>query len=256
MAFVSLRQLNERDGQLRREMRSLTHYHTHRGPHGMGQIVPAARRRRLTDVPVSGWDADDGDDELGFLPLLAAAVPMVTNLLGGMFGGDDKAPPPPAPAPAPAMPPIIMPGGGGGGGPVGPPAPTLAAISGAISDQIRAVPPPVRQQVTDAIRESMDRMKAGQASAQDMMADIQKLLGPTLQSQLSKVNSAALQRQATYEHKSLVNRDKRWKANAEAQTKILKRLALMEHKLGDAMVRNGERRVAVAKAFGVPPRYR
>ncbi len=248
--------LKRRNRRLRQEMRTLTHYHTHGGPAGLGRIVP--RPHRTTDVPVSGWEVDDdGEDELGFLPLLAMAAPLIAPVLGGLLGGGKKAPAP-APAPAapaaPAMPPIIMPGGGGGSS--GPPAPTLAAISGAVSDQIRAVPPPVRQQVTDAIRESMDRMKAGQASAQDMMADIQKLLGPALQSQLSNVNKAAMQRQATFEHNSLQARDKRWEANAKAQTKILTRLANMEHSLGNALVGANTRRVAVAKAFGVPPRLR
>jgi len=240
-----------------RNMRTLTRYHTHPGPAGLGQIVPVAKRpRRHTDVPLSGWEPDGDDEELGFLGALASiAAPILGPVLGGLMGGG-AAPPPPPPAAAAPPAPVIIPGGGGGGGYSGPPAPSLAAISGAVSDQIRAVPPPVRQQVTDAIRESMDRMKAGQATAQDMMADIQKLLGPSLQAQLSNVNKAAMQRQATFEHQSLVSRDKRWEANAKAQSRIMARLEAMEHSLGNAVVGATNRRVAVAKAFGVPPRLR
>ena len=224
--------------------------HKHRGNHPV-------RKRRLTAVPISGWEADsEEDDELGFLPALMPIISSVAGpLLGGLFGGGDKKPAP-APAPAPAAPqgpPIIIPPSGGGGGP--PSNVNLPAIGGVVADQIRAVPPPIRQQVTDAIRESMDRYKSGQQDAAALMQDIKTQLGPTIKAQLQSVSNAALQRQATYEHESLKRRDQRWKNNAEAQTRILQRLDAMETKLGNAVVSKAKRANAVARAFGVPPRY-
>ncbi len=251
---AQIRVLRARARRLKAYSRQVGHYHDHGPGTALGRLQPPVvveeRRRRNTNIPIEGWTADDDDGELGFLgALLSVAAP----LLGGLLGGD-KAAPAPAPAAAAPAPPIIMTGGGGGGG--GPPAPSLAAIGGVVSDQIRAVPPPVRQQVTDAIRESMDRYKAGQATATDLMTDIKKQLGPTMRAQLQEVNKAQLQRQATFEHESIVARDKRWKANAEAQTRILTRMNDIEQKLGGAITRNSERQARVNSAFGVPLRYR
>lgn len=202
------------------------------------------RPTRITSVPIEGWDADDdGDDELGILPLLPAILGAAGPLIGGLLGGGDK---------------------GGGGAPAAPPSPvsqsagsgmSLPAIGGVVADQIRAVPPPVRQQVTDAVREIMDKQKAGQMDVTAMMKQIADLMGPKLKAQLDSVNQAALQRQATYEHESLKRRDERWKQNAKAQKAILARLGQMETTLGTAVVEGNKRRKAVARAFGIPPRY-
>lgn len=207
---------------------------------------------RLTAVPISGWERDSDDDpELGFLPALPAILGAAAPIIGGLFGGGDKKAAP-APAPAPAGPPIIVPGGGGGGGS---PDVNLPAIGGVVADQIRAVPPPVRQQVVDAMREIMSQQRAGQMDVADMMKQIGQLLGPKLGEQLASVNKAALQRQATYEHESIKRNDQRWQNNAEAQRRILARLDEMEGKLGNAVVNEKKRKDAVARAFGIPPRY-
>ncbi len=239
--------------RLRRYSRKATHYHDHGPGTKLGRLRPPMRRQRTTDLPIDGWEDDGDDEELGFLSALlpiisSVAGPLLKPLLGGGGGGGKKSAAAPAPAAVPTtQAPIMM---------NGPPAPSLAAIGGVISDQIRAVPPPVRQQVTDAIRESMDRHKAGMQTASELMGDIRKQLGPTIKAQLDKVNRAQLQRQATFEHNSIVNRDKRWKANAEAQTRILARMNDMERTLGGAITQNNRRRNQVAKAFGVPPRLR
>lgn len=209
------------------------------------------RKRRLTAVPISGWEADSEDDpELGFLPALLPILGAAAPLIGGLLGGGDKKAP--APAPAPAGPPQVVLGGGGAasGG-----APSLPAIGGVVADQIRAVPPPIRQQVVDGVRELMDRQKAGQMDVAAMLKSITELLGPKLKSQLESVNQAALQRQATYEHESLKRRDERWKNNAEAQRRILARLDEMETKLGTAVQSKQRRMNAAARAFGIPARY-
>lgn len=212
----------------------------------------ADRPVRQTDVPVSGWEADDPRDELGFLPaLLGAAAP----LIGSLFGGGQSAP---APAPAAPAPPVIVSGQGGGGAaiPQALSSVSLPAIGGVIADQIRAVPANVRQQVVDALRESLDQFKSGQADAQSLMADIRKQLGPSITKQLDSVNQAALQRQATFEHNMLKDRDARWQANASAQKRILARMDQMERTLGSAMAARVKKSDAVARAFGVPPRLR
>lgn len=217
-----------------------------------GASMPQKPRRavRITDVPVSGWEVDDQRDELGFLPaLLGAAAPLVAGMIGDVLGGGKKSEPAPA---APAPPVIVTPGGGGAAATA---APSLPSIAGVVADQIRAVPANVRQQVADALRESLDRVKSGQQDATQLVADIHKTLGPQLSQQLQEVNQAALQRQATFEHNMLVDRDKRWKANADAQKLILARMAEMEKKLGTALVNDKRRSTAVARAFGVPIRY-
>lgn len=250
--------------RLRAYARMVAHRHDHGPGTNLGRLrlngkqrfrndseVPV-RKRRLTAVPISGWelDGDEEDAELGFLPAIPAILGAAAPLLGGLFGGDKKeSPPPPA---APAGPPIIIPPSGGGGPNTDV---NLPAIGGVVADQIRAVPPPIRQQVVDGVRELLAQQRAGQMDVADMMKQISSLLGPKLQEQLATVNQAALQRQATYEHESLKRADQRWQNNAEAQRRILARLDEMESKLGNAVVGNTKRRNAVARAFGIPPRY-
>lgn len=197
--------------------------------------------RRLTAVPISGWESDgDGDDEeIGFLPAIPAIIGAAAPLVGSLLGGGKKS------SPAPAAAPVVPTSAG----------PSLPAIGGVVADQIRAVPPPVRQQVTDAVRELMDQQKAGQMDVAAMLKEISSLLGPKLQAQLSSVNQAALQRQATYEHESLKRNDERWKANADAQKLILARLNEMEGKLGTAIETKTRRMKAAGRAFGIPTRY-
>lgn len=252
-------QLRRLAKNLRAYARRVGHFHTH-GPGGQFGTVqlPRAKRpnvtqrkQRLTAVPISGWSADGEDDpELGFLPALLPILGAAAPLIGGLLGGDKKSAP--AAAPAPAGPPQVVLGGGGAasGG-----APSLPAIGGVVADQIRAVPPPIRQQVVDGVRELMDRQKAGQMDVAAMLKSITELLGPKLKSQLESVNQAALQRQATYEHESLKRRDERWKNNAEAQRRILARLDEMEGKLGAAVQTKQRRMNAAARAFGIPARY-
>lgn len=212
-------------------------------PARMRRPARARRPRRLTSVPIEGWDPDDdGDGELGILPAIPAILGAAAPLIGGLLGGGDK-------------------GGGGAAAPASPVAASagagvnLPAIGGVVADQIRAVPPPVRQQVTDAVREIMDKQKAGQMDVTAMMKQIADLMGPKLKAQLESVNKAALQRQATFEHNALKTRDERWKQNQKAQQAILTRVNEMEQRLGAAVVEGNKRKKAVARAFGIPPRY-
>jgi hypothetical protein len=209
----------------------------------LGRVHRARRPTRITNVPIQGWEPDDEDDEMGFLPALAPILGAVAPMIGGLLGGGDKGG---GAAPAAPQSPVAASAGSGM---------SLPAIGGVVADQIRAVPPPVRQQVTDAVREIMDRQKAGQMDVTAMMKQIADLMGPKLKAQLDSVNQAALQRQATYEHESLKRRDERWKQNQKAQQAILARLNDMETKLGTALVTAGKRRTAVARAWGIPPRY-
>lgn len=210
----------------------------------------ARHRPRRAALPVSGWELDD-DDELGFLGALASlAGPIVGgigDLVGGLFGGKKKSAPRASSPAAPAAPVMTSNAGVTSGSNV-----SLPAIGGVIADQIRAVPPPVRQQVTDALRQTLDQYKSGQADAHQLIADIKTKLGPTLKAQLSSVNQAGLQRQATFEHESINRSNKRWEANAKAQTEIMNRMVGLEKKLGTAIVTKNARTAAVAKAFGIP----
>lgn len=227
---------------LRAYARKVGHMHDHGTGTRLGRLR-LSPTPRMTDLPIEGWEADD-DEELGFLPAILGAVgPLLGGLFGGGGGGSSSAPAPAAPAQAP----IVM---GGGDSNV-----NLPAIGGVVADQIRAVPPPIRQQVTDAVRESLDRFKSGQADTAALLKDLTAQLGPSLNKQLQEVNNAALQRQATYEHDSLNKSNQRWENNAEAQRRILARLDEMETKIGTAVVGSKQRRDAVAKAFGIPPKY-
>lgn len=231
---------------LRAYVRRMVVEHDHGPGTRLGRLRNAPQRaqrpRRLTNVPIEGWGPDDdGEGELGILPAIPAILGAAAPLIGSLLGGGDKNSSPAAPAS-----PVAASAGSGM---------SLPAIGGVVADQIRAVPPPVRQQVTDAVREIMDKQKAGQMDVTAMMKQIADLMGPKLKAQLDSVNQAALQRQATFEHESLKARDERWKQNQAAQQAILTRMNDMEKRLGTAVVAGNARKKAVARAFGIPPRY-
>jgi hypothetical protein len=220
---------------------------------GVGGRSPrGAQIARMTALPISGWSNDSEDDELGFLPaiggIISAALPLVSNLLGG---GESKAATP-APAPA-AAPPVIVPTGAtqAGAGAVGGNV-SLPAIGGVVADQIRAVPANVRQQVVDSVRDTLDRYQQGQASMRDLVENIQKNLGPSLQKQMQELSTAQLQRQATFEHESLKARDARWKSNQKAQQEILNRINVLGSTLTAALQREQRRSRALGRAYGIP----
>lgn len=232
--------------------------HVHPGANRRGRVVAAARRNhvpqgsrsyRLTDVPVSGWDTDE---ELGILPFLGALASVAGPVISGitsLFGGGGGEAPAPSPAAAagtvPPAPQLSATGSAGAG---------LSAdgLKGIVREIVSTVGSPVRGQVQDAIRDVTQAQKAGQADMGVMLADIVKKLGPAISAQLKSVDHAATQRQATSEHKRLVNSEKRWKSNAAAQTAILNRLNQVENSLGGAVLRASANTRKVGAAYGIP----
>jgi hypothetical protein len=204
-----------------------------------------ARPVRRTDLPISGWERD-AEPELGFIPALLGAlgsIPMVGNLVESLTGGGKS-----AAAPAGIDPSALLGSlSSAAGGAVNP-----EAFKGMVSEVMRSVSPPVRQQVTDAIREQLNSIRAGEADLGKIMSDIVAQIGPALSQQLKAVDQAALQRQATYEHEALKRTESRWKSNADAQRLILARLSQLESSIGTAVERSGVRARALATAYGAP----
>lgn len=228
-------------------------HHTHPGPNLPGELKGThfPRKVRLFDTPIEGWERDDEDAELGIAPLLAAALPAVASIAGpaisGLFGGGgggDK----PAPAPAPSAPAILPVGGGSSGV-------DAEALRGIVRELLSTVAPPIRQQVTDAIRDQLQNIKAGSADLSKLLGDIVKQIGPQLNAQLDSVNKAALQRQATFEHEALKRQEQRWRANAEAQRRMFARMNDVEAKLGTAIMSAGAGAKRLAAAYGAPKTY-
>lgn len=239
-------------------------HHTHPMPGGLGVLrarpVPGQlsgvrlqtrgpqRRHRMTDIPIEGWEADNGDAELGIFPLLGM-IPSIIGGISSMFGGGGKeaapAPPPAAPAAAPIP-------GGGMAMQSGPDPLSADAMEGIVRKVAQTVSPPVRQQVDDAVSQQFTKIKAGNADIGTLLGNIVKQLGPQMGKQLQVVNDAANQRQATFEHGRLKRADNRWENNAKAQNAILKRLNDMEGRLGTMMVQKAAANQRIASAFGLP----
>lgn len=237
-------------------------HHTHPVPGGPGvlrqrRVQPLdgvvlhqrpSRTYRMSDLPIEGWEQDE-DEELGFAPLIAA-LPSIIGGISSLFGGGgkDEAPPPPPP-------PMGGPMGQVGGGmsmSAGPDPLSADAVKGIVREIAQTVPPPVRQQVDDAVAQQFTKIKAGNADIGQLLGNIVKELGPQMGAQLKSVNKAALQRQATFEHSTIKRSDNRWENNAKAQNLILRRINDMEGRLGTMMVQKAAANARIAGAFGLP----
>jgi hypothetical protein len=193
------------------------------------------------------------DEELGFLPALAALAPAAISLGSEIFGGKKK-----GGGGAAAAPTVIDSGGGVDT------AALLSAIQsaerGANTAEVRSivrellseVPPPVRQQVTDALKEYKLQNVDIKETMGKIVNDIGKQMSPALTEAIQMLADSQVQRQATNEHRILEKEDKRWNSNVENQKKILQRLDTLEKRLGNEIRSRKGLTMRTAAAFGIP----
>lgn len=179
------------------------------------------------------------DEELGIFGALASiAAPLVSNLIGG--GGDKGGTSQTPPVDVSSLMGAIREGV------------TKSDLKNIVRELLSTVPPPVRQQVQDALRE----YQAGQASIQETLKavsrDINKQFQPQMQAVIQALKLKQEQTQATNEHNIIVKNDKRWKANSENQLKILQRIDALERRLGRDTKKAAIWNKKVAASFGIP----
>ena len=221
-------------------------------PHYHQIVLPSGRRMRTDEDCFRNNPNFAEDEELGIFPLLAALAPAAisagASLLGG--GGGGKKGPTAAPV-APALAPDNT-------------AAILAAIQSAdrgantseVSNIVRQllseVPPPVRQQVSDALREAKLQNTDIKETMTNIVSSIGKEMAPALNQAIALLKEKQLQGEATNEHRILVKNDKRWESNTANQRRILQRLDTLEQRIGTEIRARRNQTIRTAAAFGVP----
>lgn len=150
-------------------------------------------------------------------PILA---PLVGQALGGLLGGGVKAEgSASADLTGAALGNAVLGGGGGGGGGID---------RDALIAAIRTVPPPVMDQVRQAVQQVRDESGSMQDLGARIAATVQTDFQPQVREILSALTLAQNQRQATWEHEELERRRASQEANDTAHRDILARLARIE----------------------------
>ena len=167
------------------------------------------------------------DEELGIAPALAAAIPAAVSLAGQLFGGGKGK------ADVGSVLSSVLPALQSAGitpetpvGQVGP-----EAIRGVVRELLATIPPPVREQVLEAIRDARGESAKGAQQAQGVVQQITDKVLPELTAAIAALKLASDQRQATHEHKTLAQVEDRWRQNEDAHTAILAKLDAIEQRV-------------------------
>jgi hypothetical protein len=181
------------------------------------------------------------DPELGFLPLLAAAIPMVTSLAGSLLSKKSKkgGGPPPEAAQAQSIADILSKaiGQDAGKGEV--------SIKDVVRNIVSTVPSPVIGQVKAALQELKLAKEAGDNKRAVLVNAVDNKLGPHVGAILAAAKAASLQRQATYEHNKLKAKTKFRKDVTGSLHRISKRLNHIENRLNRAAIVQGQSRIDI-----------
>jgi hypothetical protein len=192
-------------------------------------------------------------DELGFVPLLAAAPAVLGTAgkigggiikgIGSIFGKKKKkkpaAPPPPAAAAASSG---ASAGSGGGG--------TKAKASK--TTQLSASLGPSKDVKAEALAALKTYQQGNKATEQTHAALVKKLAAvvkPGVAKMQADVEQAALKQKVTAEHNRKVKEEERWKANEQAHAQIMAKFAQLE----SALKGSNESTKRVFKIYGVHP---
>ena len=186
------------------------------------------------------------DPEIGFIPAIAAAIPMVANLAGSLLGG-------------------IGGGGKGGGGGDNSAAAAKAqdvlnvltnAIGGdkaagedsikeVVANIVRTIPSPVVNEVKKAISELKNKDKAEVAARDLLVNKVDGKFAPQLNALLAGLKASQLQAQATHEHNTL-KAENQFRANMmDGMQQIANRLVLLEKRLGSSAIVRGDTRINI-----------
>lgn len=207
---------------------------------GFAELGALPKRRKTKKYPfrsrVLRPYRSEHDPELGFLPLLAAAVPMVTSLAGSLLSkkGKSGAPPPEA-GQAQEIAKLLTKAIGEDKG--------ETSIKDVVRNIVATVPSPVIGQVKAALAE----LKAAQAEGiqkRDVIVNaVDSRLGPQVGALLAGLKASNLQKQATYEHKKLKSKAE-FKTSVQSNlARISKRLDAIDARLNRAAIVQGQTRI-------------
>jgi hypothetical protein len=172
------------------------------------------------------------EDELGFLPVLAALAPTAIDLVGKALKGKKK-----GKKEAPSQ--TDIPAGIESGA-------DIDDIKTVVAALLATVPPPIQAQV----RQVVQQLAAEGGNAKQLQASLVKNIEaqflPTINKALGALTLAQTQREATSEHNSITQQAKRWETLIDGQRRIDKRLSNQGAAMG-ALKMNVDRLLAEAK---------
>lgn len=187
---------------------------------------------------------DEDDTELGFLPALAAAIPMVTNLAGSLLKGGKDGKPAPEASQAQGVLDVLTRAIGGDE------SKGETSIKEVIRNIVSTVPSPVIKQVKDAISQMKNAEKSSAASRDLIVNKVDSKFGPQLHALLASLKAQQLQSRATYEHNRLQSKKQFRDSTTKNLAQILKRLTAIEGRLsGSAIVRGNDRIAALGGRY-------
>ena len=171
------------------------------------------------------------DDELGIAPALAAAIPAAVSLAGQLLGkggaaGEGKTD---IGSILGSVLPVLRGAGITPETPIGQVGPQ--AIRSVVRELLSTIPPPVRTQVLEAIREARGESARGTQAAEGVVRQMTEQLMPQLTAAIAALKLARDQRQATHEHVTIAKAQERWRATEDAHAAMLAKLDAIEARL-------------------------
>lgn len=177
------------------------------------------------------------DPEMGFLPLLAAAVPAVAGLAGSLLSKKSSkgGGPPPEAAQAQNVLGLLTQALGGDT------SQGENTIKEVVKNIVSTVPSPVMSQVKKALQELKTADKAQKETRGQLVNAVDSKFGPQIHAVLASLKAAQLQRQATDEHNRIKAKDQFRKATTESLINVGKRLENIERRLQGSAIVSGSR---------------
>jgi len=187
------------------------------------------------------------DPELGFLPLLAAAIPMVTSLAGSLMSKKSSkgGGPPPEAGQANKVLDVLTKAIGQDT------SKGETSIKDVVRNIVATVPSPVIGQVKAALAELKAAQQAGVQSRTTLVNAVDGRFGPQLHAMLAALKAGALQKQATYEHNRIKSRDKTRRETRDALQSMAKKLDHIERRLNRAAIVQGDTRISLLGGRGL-----
>jgi hypothetical protein len=180
------------------------------------------------------------DPELGFLPLLAAAIPMVTSLAGSLMSKSSKKTggPPPEAAQARDIAALLT-------KVIGQDSKTGQPLNlqEVVRKIVSTVPSPVIGQVKRALAEIKADRSNGILKRDVIVNAVDNKLGPKVGALLAGLKASTLQKQATYEHRKLRAKAEFRRDVKHDLSRIAQRLDAMDARLNRAAIVQGQTRI-------------
>ncbi len=197
-------------------------------------------------------------EELGIVPLIAAAAPAVLGTatkavggivkgIGGLFKKKKKAPPPAPPTPSPAK----------AGSPAMPASHKASKVTATVKaskkkkssghSALAGVPTDVKADVLASLQQYQNASDSDKKTHAELVTKLAEVVKPAVDKMKSDVAQANLSRQVTSEHNALMKEQERWDANDRNHKAILDKISQLE----TALLGSNAQTKRVFKIYGI-----